>query len=102
MREVDLAALESALTDGATVIDVRERDEYAQVRVPGVTNIPLSEFVARIDETPTEGTVYVVCAVGGRSLQAAQYLAGRGVDAVSVAGGTDGWARSGRPVESDA
>ncbi|AWZ25979.1 rhodanese-like domain-containing protein [Rhodococcus pyridinivorans] len=102
MREVDLAALESALTDGATVIDVRERDEYAQVRVPGVTNIPLSEFVARIDEIPTEGTVYVVCAVGGRSLQAAQYLAGRGVDAVSVAGGTDGWARSGRPVESDA
>ncbi|MFX1757950.1 rhodanese-related sulfurtransferase [Rhodococcus gordoniae] len=102
MREVDLAALESALTDGATVIDVRERDEYAQVRVPGVTNIPLSEFVARVDEIPTDGTVYVVCAVGGRSLQAAQYLAARGVDAVSVAGGTDAWAGSGRPVESDA
>ncbi|MEU5842914.1 rhodanese-like domain-containing protein [Rhodococcus sp. NPDC047139] len=102
MREVDLAALESGLAEGAAVIDVRERDEYAQVRVPGVKNIPLSEFVARIDEIPTEGTVYVVCAMGGRSLQAAQYLSGRGIDAVSVVGGTDGWARSGRPVESDA
>jgi len=100
MREVDLAAFESARADGAPVIDVRERDEYAQVRVPGVTSIPLSEFVARIDEIPTTGTVYVICAVGGRSLQAADYLAGRGIDAVSVAGGTDGWARSGRPTES--
>lgn len=100
MREVDLAALETALAEGATVVDVRERDEYAQVRVPGVTNIPLSEFVARVDEIPTAGRVYVICAVGGRSLQAADYLSGRGIDAVSVAGGTDGWARSGRPVES--
>lgn len=102
MREVDLAALETALADGATVVDVRERDEYAQVRVPGVTNIPLSEFVARVDEIPATGRVYVICAVGGRSLQAADYLSGRGIDAVSVAGGTDGWARSGRRVESGA
>ncbi|UYP17934.1 rhodanese-like domain-containing protein [Rhodococcus sp. Z13] len=102
MREVDLAALETGLAEGATVIDVRERDEYVQARVPGVTNIPLSEFVARVEEIPTEGTVYVICAVGGRSLQAAQYLAARGVDAVSVAGGTDLWARTGRPVESGA
>ena len=54
--------------------------------------------VRRIDTTT--GTVYVICAVGGRSLQAANYLAGRGIDAVSVAAGTDGWARSGRPTES--
>lgn len=102
MREVDLTALETALADGAPVIDVRELDEYRQVRVPGVTNIPLSEFVARVDEIPTDRTVYVICAVGGRSLQAADYLAGRGVDAVSVAGGTDAWHRSGRPVDSGA
>lgn len=102
MREVDLTALETALADGAPVIDVRERDEYAQVRVPGVTLIPMSEFVARVDEIPAADTVYVICAVGGRSLQVADYLSGRGINAVSVAGGTDAWARSGRPTESGA
>ncbi|MEE2035432.1 rhodanese-like domain-containing protein [Rhodococcus chondri] len=102
MREVDLAALETALADGAPVIDVRERDEFVQVRVPGVTLIPMSEFVARVEEIPSADTVYVICAVGGRSLQVADYLSGRGVNAVSVAGGTDAWQRSGRPVESGA
>ncbi|HET8994441.1 MULTISPECIES: rhodanese-like domain-containing protein [unclassified Rhodococcus (in: high G+C Gram-positive bacteria)] len=102
MREVDLAALETALAEGAPVIDVRELDEYIQVRVPGVTHIPLSEFVARVEEIPAAETVYIICAVGGRSLQAADYLSGRGINAVSVAGGTDGWQQSGRPVESGA
>ena len=86
MREVGLAALGTALAAGAPVIDVRERDEYLQVRVPGVTLIPLSEFVARADEIPDAETVYVICAVGGRSSQAASYLTGRGINAVSVAG----------------
>ncbi|AKE90773.1 MULTISPECIES: rhodanese-like domain-containing protein [Rhodococcus] len=100
MREVGLAALDTALAAGAPVIDVRERDEYLQVRVPGVTLIPLSEFVARADEIPDADTVYVICAVGGRSSQAASYLAGRGINAVSVAGGTVAWQQSGRDIEA--
>ncbi|MCQ4120281.1 rhodanese-like domain-containing protein [Rhodococcus tibetensis] len=100
MIEVDLSALDEALESGAPVIDVREADEYAQVRVPGVTLIPLSEFVARVGEIPDADVVYVICAVGGRSLQAAEYLNGRGINAVSVAGGTSAWLQSGRPVET--
>ncbi|MFZ2176101.1 MAG: rhodanese-like domain-containing protein [Rhodococcus sp. (in: high G+C Gram-positive bacteria)] len=100
MIEVDLNSLDNALESGAPVIDVREADEYAQVRVPGVTLIPLSEFVARVDEIPDAETVYVICAVGGRSLQAAEYLNARGISAVSVAGGTSAWMQSGRPIES--
>ncbi|MFC9551050.1 rhodanese-like domain-containing protein [Rhodococcus sp. NPDC056960] len=102
MIEVDLKALDGALASGAPVIDVREADEYAQARVPGVTLIPLSEFVARVDEIPDAEVVYVICAVGGRSLQAAEYLNARGINAVSVAGGTSAWMQSGRPVESGA
>jgi len=102
MIEVDLNALDGALASGAPVIDVREADEYAQARVPGVTLIPLSEFVARVDEIPEAEVVYVICGVGGRSLQAAEYLNARGINAVSVAGGTYAWMQSGRPVESGA
>ncbi|GAB2627324.1 rhodanese-like domain-containing protein [Prescottella soli] len=88
------------LATGAPLIDVREPEEFAEARVPGAVSIPLSEFVARVDEVPTDVTVYMICAVGGRSGQAAEYLAARGVDAVNVAGGTMGWMQSGRAVES--
>lgn len=41
---------------------------------------------------------YVICQSGGRSWTAAQFLAGRGIDARSVAGGTGGWAPRGLPM----
>ncbi|QNG19520.1 rhodanese-like domain-containing protein [Rhodococcus triatomae] len=100
MTEVGLSALEAAMVDGAPVIDVREADEYEQLRVPGATLIPLSQFVERCCEIPDADTVYVICGVGGRSLQAAQYLEARGIHAVSVSGGTTAWMQSGRPVET--
>ncbi|WP_071990768.1 rhodanese-like domain-containing protein [Rhodococcus rhodnii] len=100
--ECDLKNLEAALTSGAPVVDVRETDEYCQVRIPGVTSIPLSEFVTRVHEIPEAETVYVVCGVGGRSSQAARYLEAQGIHAVSVCGGTTAWIQSGRPVETGA
>ncbi|MEA1796874.1 rhodanese-like domain-containing protein [Rhodococcus qingshengii] len=100
MLEVDLNALDTALAAGEPLIDVREADEFAQVRVPGASLIPLSEFVARVGEIPDAETVYIICAVGGRSLQAAEYLQARGINAVSVAGGTMAWYQSGRQVET--
>lgn len=100
MREIDVTELEAVLATDAPLVDVREADEFADVRVPGAVSIPLSEFVARVDEVPADGTVYVICAAGGRSAQAVQYLEARGVDAVNVAGGTMAWLQSGRAVES--
>lgn len=100
MQQVDVAALEQALASGAPLIDVREADEFAQARVPGAILVPLSEFTARLDEIPSADTVYVICAMGGRSAQATQYLNATGVNAVNVAGGTEAWIASGRRVES--
>ncbi|MFC4604076.1 rhodanese-like domain-containing protein [Rhodococcus kronopolitis] len=102
MLQVDLAALEQALADGAPVIDVREAGEYAQAHVPGVTLIPLSEFTIRYGEIPAAPVVYVICAMGGRSAQAAQFLGAAGINAANVDGGTDAWIASGRPVETGA
>ena len=38
-------------------------------RVPGAQLIPLGEVVERIDEVPTDGTVYVICATGAAQRQ---------------------------------
>ena len=43
-------------------------------------------------------SVYVICAIGGRSARAAEFLRGQGIDAINVAGGTNGWVDSGRAV----
>ncbi|TIH35302.1 rhodanese-like domain-containing protein [Subtercola vilae] len=94
MKEITVTEL-AALT-GATVIDVREPDEYAAVRVPGVINIPLGQLTEA--ELPDE-PLYVICASGGRSARATDYLASRDLDATNVAGGTNGWVQAGLPTE---
>ncbi|WP_405409204.1 rhodanese-like domain-containing protein [Streptomyces decoyicus] len=91
-----------ALTSEDFLLDVREDDEWEAGHAEGALHIPMSEFVARYGElteaAPEDGKVYVLCRVGGRSAQVAQYLVQQGVDAVNVAGGMQAWEAAGRPV----
>lgn len=96
--EIQVDELEGHLSTGCVLVDVREDDEYADGHIPGALHIALSTVPERVGDLPTEGTVYVVCAVGGRSARAVEFLRSTGVDAVNVAGGTLGWIDSGRPV----
>jgi rhodanese-related sulfurtransferase len=96
--EVDLDTFEAAQRSGAVVLDVRNPDEYDTAHVPGAVLIPLGELAARQDEVPAGDPLYVICAVGGRSLTATKALVGAGYPAVSVAGGTNGWIERGWPV----
>ncbi len=100
--ETDLTDLAAAHADGATVVDVREPDEYAGGHIPGALNIPLSQVRGRIGEVPSDRRVYVVCASGNRSKGATDTLRAAGVDAVSVRGGTKGWVQDGLAVTTGA
>jgi thioredoxin 1 len=96
--EVDLEGFAAAYAAGATVLDVRNPDEYTAAHVPGAVLIPLDQLAARRDEIPAGDPLYVICALGGRSLTAATALAAAGYPAVSVAGGTNGWIERGGAV----
>lgn len=98
VNEVDIQAFVAAHADGAPVVDVREPHEYAAGHVPGARLVPLREVRARLAELKDRRTVYVICASGNRSLLAAQWMAGAGIDVRSVAGGTGAWIRAGGPV----
>ncbi|WP_063752629.1 rhodanese-like domain-containing protein [Streptomyces natalensis] len=91
-----------ALTSEDFLLDVREDDEWEAGHAQGALHIPMSEFVARYGElteaVPEDGKVYVLCRVGGRSAQVAQYLIQQGIDAVNVDGGMQAWEAAGRPV----
>ncbi|HET9070642.1 MAG TPA: rhodanese-like domain-containing protein [Acidimicrobiales bacterium] len=96
--EIDLDAFADAHARGATVLDVRNPDEYEAAHVAGAVLIPLGELAARQEEIPVTDPLFVICAAGGRSLQATRALVDAGYAAVSVAGGTNGWLAAGRPV----
>lgn len=99
VREATTEELERALAEGVRLVDVRSSGEFAEGHVPGAVNVPLEQI-------PDTGRgwagqrVWLICQSGARSLRAAQALAALDVAAVSVAGGTAGWPRGGRPVRT--
>jgi rhodanese-related sulfurtransferase len=86
----------------ATVVDVREVDEFISGHVPGAINSPLSELVGREEECGLGATVYVICQAGGRSLRACGHLSTipslDGTTFINVAGGTGMWIVEGHEV----
>jgi|SRR5579871_3386608 len=89
------------IEDGAFLLDVREPDEWVAGHAAAAAHIPLGQVPGRTAEVPRDGTVVVICRVGGRSNQAAAYLRAQGFDAVNLAGGMQAWAASGLDVITD-
>ena len=90
---------------GHQLIDVREPDEYAQVRAEGAVNLPLSEFEARFREIDPARPAVLICRSGARSRRAAEYLAAQGYDEaqlLNLAGGTEAWVAGDLPHTSGA
>ncbi len=88
-------------TANPLVVDVREPDEYTNVRIPGGVLMPLQEMSEYVDLLPEdrEAPVLVVCATGTRSLAGALFLASLGYRNVrSINGGTTAWAEQGFEV----
>ena len=104
MRSVsvhDLKIAQDEATGGGQpveIVDVREPWEYAEGHLPGARLVPLASVPQHLHDLPRDRPVYLVCHVGGRSAQAAQYLEQRGVDAVNVDGGTAEWESAGYPL----
>ncbi|MER6003775.1 rhodanese-like domain-containing protein [Nonomuraea sp. NPDC051941] len=91
----------SAVPADAYLLDVREQDEWVAGHAPEAVHIPMTQIQGRVDEVPGDRTVYVVCRVGGRSLQVAAWLNQLGRDAVNVGGGMQSWEFASRPMVSE-
>jgi rhodanese-related sulfurtransferase len=89
------------LPSGATLLDVREPDEWAAGHAPEAVHIPMSELAGRLGELPAEESVYVICRSGGRSARVTAFLNANGWDATNVDGGMQSWHAAGRPLACD-
>jgi len=83
------------------LVDVRERDEFAAVRVEGAVLVPLSSFADTYEQLPRDRPLLMMCAAGRRSLAAADHLSRHGFsDVTNVGGGITAWRAAGLPVRS--
>ena len=98
--EIDVQTLAIERVAGRRVFDVRELDEYEEVRLPEAILVPLMELPEEIEQFEGTDTIYVICRSGSRSRKAAEFLRANGVDAVNVAGGMLAWVEAGLPTEA--
>jgi len=100
IAEVDTAGAAERIAAGATVLDVREPDEFEQGALAGALHLPRGhlegQIEGRIADKDTPLVVY--CAGGVRSAFAARTLGELGYsDVVSMDGGFGRWKDEGRP-----
>jgi rhodanese-related sulfurtransferase len=85
-----------------TVLDIRTAGEVAQGKIEGAVEIDFysSDFLDQVNQISKDQEVYVYCAVGARSEEAARMLIQQGYTKVyHLQGGIQGWAQQGLPVE---
>jgi adenylyltransferase/sulfurtransferase len=77
------------------LLDCREADEHATVRISQAVLLPMSELIERVSELENQRNrrIVVHCHRGGRSLRVANWLRQQGfAGAQSMKGGIDQWA----------
>ena len=89
LPSISAETFEGLLTQPNTaVFDVRKEDEFTTMHIENAINTPLSFLNDHLAKFPSEGTFYVHCAGGYRSVIAASILKSRGIhNLADVAGG---------------
>lgn len=99
---IDVAEADRRRREGSPsplIVDVREANEFAAVRLDDVVLLPMSSFAERFAELPKDRPLLVMCAAGARSAAATAHLLRNGYTyVVNVAGGITEWQRAGLPV----
>ncbi|MFV0663299.1 rhodanese-like domain-containing protein [Denitromonas sp.] len=87
--------------EDATIIDVREQNEFIQGHIPNARHIPLAALEKRGPELEKlkQQPIIVCCASGARSKAAIATLHKLGCEKVfNLQGGMAGWQQAGQPV----
>lgn len=84
--------------ESLNLIDVREAEELAMGKIPGVIHIPLALLPFRMQELNKEAEYIIVCRSGARSGRATNYLNYHGYKAKNMVGGMIEW---NGPIEQD-
>jgi rhodanese-related sulfurtransferase len=86
------------------VLDVRTPAEVVAGKIPGSIAIDFyqDDFLSKATELPKDQEIFIYCAVGARSAEAAELLTQQGFAKVyHLSGGIRAWAAAGLPVTQE-
>jgi hydroxyacylglutathione hydrolase len=97
---VTVDGLDALIESGATVVDVREKDERDEGYIPGSRHVPYRLMGAACPDLPDDRPLVTICSSGPRAAIGASILRAKGYDARPVVGGgmTDWLARGATTV----
>ncbi len=81
---------------GATLLDVRESDEFVQGHLPGALNRPLSTIKNWKEDLGAAQTYAIMCQMGARAQRASDILVEQGLQLIVI---TDGFGAYQGPIE---
>ena len=89
VSRMDLAKIQSDLTKGGLLIDVRSPEEYAEGHVKDALLIPHTQFFSADIPAEKDASIYLYCKMGPRAEFATSVLNERGYTKVTNLGGLD-------------
>lgn len=94
----ELKVLVNSGKEDFTIVDVRDKEEYAESHIPGSINIPVQDFALKSEALNKDKKIVVYCNSGGRSYQAYRKLMKLGYTNIAQAIFAD-WKAAGYDVE---
>lgn len=88
--EVELTDIESYMSRGYKLIDIRDEQSYAYGNIPGSTHVEKEKLLANSSEYAGEKLV-LYCKKGQASMEAVSELRQQGIEAISLKGGYIAW-----------
>lgn len=88
---------------GATIVDIREKDEFRREHIPDAISLPLSEILSGKTLEPASSPIIFHCQAGSRTSQNCQTLAQAipSGEFLLLEGGINAWKQAGFPVITD-
>jgi rhodanese-related sulfurtransferase len=99
-KNIDVTELQSMMDRGGVrLVDVRTDAEIAQGIIHGAEKLPLHLLPISLGKFDNRQPTVFYCRMGGRSAQAAAYMAAQGLDqAYNLSGGITAWMQEGLPL----
>ena len=102
LKTISPVQAKELMSEGAVLVDIRDADEHARERIPGATNLPLSQIKQGRPELEGPRGVIYHCRSGARTKANAEALKQAATcEAYVVEGGLEAWRAAGLPVRLD-
>ena len=101
IEQLDARTAAERSSEGALLVDVRERSEWDAGHAPGAVHIPYEELRERVHELLLDRPIVTYCASGIRSSLAASVLESVGRSVANMRGGFTAWRNAKLPVSHE-